>query len=363
MDALTLIVFAAGLALLAGGAELLVRGAASLAGACGISPLVIGLTVVALGTSSPELAVSVQSAMKGQADLAVGNVVGSNIFNILLILGMSALIVPLVVARQLVRLDVPVMIGVSLMLPLCALDGRLGRGDGALLAALLVLYTLLLIRKGRRAEVEDDVPAPRPAARRLLSDAALVVGGLALLVLGSRWLVQSALVMARALGVSELVIGLTIIAAGTSLPEVATSLVAAVRGQRDIAVGNVVGSNILNILAVLGLTSLAAPGGLAVSGAALRFDIPVMIGVAVACLPIFFTGARISRWEGLLFLGYYAAYTVRLLMGATGHASLPAFDTAMLYFVIPLTAVTLGLVSWRAWRAGARSATGKQEVA
>jgi cation:H+ antiporter len=343
-----------GLVFLVGGAELLVRGASRLARAFGISPLVVGLTVVAFGTSSPELAVSVQSAFSGQADLALGNVIGSNIFNVLFILGLSALITPLVVSQQLVRLDVPLMIGASVLLLLLSLDGAIGRVEGALLFAGIVGYTVFLIRQSRRESGGGaaEAGAGEPESGGWLRNGALVLAGLTLLVLGSRWLVGGAVEIATALGVSELVIGLTIVATGTSLPEVATSVLASIRGERDIAVGNVVGSNIFNLLAVLGLSGLVAPSGIEVARSALLFDIPVMIAVAIACLPIFFSGYLIARWEGALFLGYYIAYTAYLVIHAADHPMLPAFRTAMLLFVVPLTAITLGIVVYRS-RVGA----------
>jgi cation:H+ antiporter len=353
MDMLTIGLFLVGLVLLIGGAELLVRGASTLATALRISPLVIGLTIVAYGTSAPELAVSVQSGVAGQGDLALGNVVGSNIFNVLFILGLSATIAPLVVSRQLVRRDVPLMIGVSFILLLLALDGRIGRLDGLLLFAGAMSYTAYTVIQSRRepqppADTAPDQHPPAPWSVQV----ALVLVGLGMLVLGSRWLVNGAVVFAETLGVSELIIGLTIVAAGTSLPEVATSVLATLRGERDIAVGNVVGSNIFNVLSVLGLTGLVSPAAISVSGAALAFDIPVMLAVAVACLPIFFTGYLIARWEGLLFLGYYVAYTLYLVLNATHHDTLPLFNTVMLLFVLPLTAITLLVVALRAWRSG-----------
>jgi len=287
------VAFAAGLALLGFGAELLVRGASRLAAAFGISPIVIGLTVVAFGTSAPELAVSLKAAFAGQADLAMGNVIGSNILNVLLILGASAVIVPLVVHAQLIRLDVPLLIGVSVLVLLMGLDGRIGRLDGLLLFAGALAYTGFLVRQSRRenAAVQAEYAAEY-AAKRVASplvNGLLVLAGLVLLVGGSRLLVTAALAFARAMGVSELIVGLTIVAAGTSLPEIATSILAAARGERDIAVGNVVGSNLFNILIVLGLTALVSPDGVAVAPGALDFDLPVMVAVAVACLPIFFT--------------------------------------------------------------------------
>lgn len=352
--------FLLGLVLLTLGADWLVRGASRLGSAFGISPLVIGLTVVAFGTSAPELAVSLKSALGGQPDLALGNVVGSNIFNVLFILGVSALITPLVVSQQLIRLDVPLMVGASVLVYLLALDGQVGRLEGACLAAGILAYTAFAVVKSRRetAEVRQEydealgaeVKAPGGTLRSLL----LVAVGLGLLVLGARWLVEGAVTMARLLGVSELVIGLTVVAAGTSLPEVAASIVASLRGERDIAVGNVVGSNLFNLLAVLGCASAVSPEGVRVSSQALAFDLPVMVAVAVACLPIFFTGHRISRGEGALFLGYYCAYTALLILQAKGHWALPVLGIALMVFVLPLTAITLGISTWRAWRANAR---------
>lgn len=357
---MTILLLLAGLVLLILGAEALVRGASRLAAAAGITPLIVGLTVVAFGTSAPELAVSTGSALAGQAGIAVGNVVGSNIFNVLFILGLSALIVPLTVSAQLIRLDVPIMIGCSVALLGLGLDGRLSRPEGALLFGALLTYTALLINQGRRqtaagrtADSQAGVGPARPVSWP--ANAALVVGGLGLLVLGSQWLVGSAVAIAQALGVSELVVGLTVVAAGTSMPEVVTSLVAAVRGERDIAVGNVVGSNVFNLLGVLGLSSLVAPAGLEVSAASLHFDLPIMVAVAFACLPIFFTGHVIARWEGALFLAYYLAYTLYLILAATQHDALAVYGTAMRYFVLPLTGLTLLVVSLQALRTGRRA--------
>jgi cation:H+ antiporter len=341
--------FLGGLVLLIAGGELLVRGASALALRLGMTPLVVGLTVVAFGTSSPELAVSVGAAWTGNADVALGNVVGSNIFNVLFILGAAALVTPLVVSRQLVIWDAPIMVGVCAMLLLLALDGQVGRGDGVLLVAGLAAYTGFALWLSRREAPSADEGGAATAGPWWRSVAFIVIG-LGLLVVGAGWLVDAAVALARALGLSELVIGLTIVAAGTSLPEVVTSIVAALRGQRDIAVGNVVGSCIFNVLAVLGITAAVAPGGVAVAPAALSFDIPVMIAVAVACLPIFFTGHLIARWEGGLFLFYYAAYTAYVILKATEHDALPAFSGVMAAFVLPLTAVTLLVLAVRARR-------------
>ncbi|MHB1112519.1 MAG: calcium/sodium antiporter [Acidovorax defluvii] len=344
------LMFAAGLAALVVGADLLVRGASRLALSFGISPLVVGLTIVAFGTSAPEMAVSTGAVLNGQTGLAMGNVVGSNIFNVLFILGLSALIAPLVVHVQIIRQEVPILMGASLLLLVLGLDGRISLTDAALLFGLLLAYTVFLVVQSRRetqaaqAEFEAEIHAPAAGAwdARLPVQIALIVAGLALLVLGSDWLVGAAVVFAKALGVSDLVIGLTIVAAGTSMPEVATSVAAALKGERDIAVGNVVGSSTFNILGCLGLAGLAAGSeGLVVAPSLMAFDIWVMLAVALACLPIFLSGREIARWEGAVFLGYYAAYVSYLILAAQQHDALHTYSAVMLGFVIPLTVVTL----------------------
>jgi cation:H+ antiporter len=324
----------------------------------------VGLTVVAFGTSAPEVAVSVGAALSGQTDLAVGNVVGSNIFNVLFILGLAALITPLAVDRQLIRQEVPIMIGVSMLLLVLALDARISLFDAGLLLALQVAYTVFLVRQSRaqtaRAAAQggdDDLPKLDAGAwdTKLPAQVALIIAGLALLVGGSQALLSAAITIAKALGVSDLVIGLTIIAAGTSLPEVATSVMAAIRGQRDIAVGNVVGSNVFNILGCLGLAGLAGGGGgLPVPAAVLAFDLWVMVAVALACLPIFVTGREIARWEGAVFVGYYTAYVTWLVLQAQQHAAAEPFSAAMLGFVGPLTVVTLMVVLLKPSSSGSR---------
>ena len=350
MALLTLVLFIAGIVLLITGAELLVRGASRLAVAIGITPLVIGLTVVAFGTGSPELAVAVQASMSGQTDITVGNVVGSNIFNVLFILGISAVVAPLIVSQQLVRLDVPLMIIVSLAMLVMALDGEYTRLDGALLFAGGIGYTWLLIRISRRetakvhSEYEKAYGAPpSPDVGRWPMHVLLIIIGLALLIVGSDWLVGGAIEIARGLGVSPLIISLTIIAAGTSLPEVATSIVAGLRGERDIAVGNVVGSNLFNILVVLGASAMISPMPIHVPLPAVNFDIPVMLAAAMLCLPIFFVRYRIGRWEGALFLSYYVFYTLYLILKSSEHDALPEFSYVMVWFVLPFTILTIAL--------------------
>ncbi len=350
---LTLGMFIAGLVALVAGAELLVRGASKLALSFGISPLVVGLTIVAFGTSAPEVAVSVGAVLDGKTDIAIGNVVGSNIFNVLFILGISALITPLVVNIQLIRQEVPIMLGSSLLLLALMLDGNLSAIDGAMLFALLVAYTVFLVvqsRKETQAAKDEYAAEVQPAAAgswdsKLPAQLLLIVGGLAMLVVGSQWLVDAAVVFAKAMGVSDLVIGLTIVAAGTSMPEVATSITAAIKGERDIAVGNVVGSNTFNILGCLGLSGMVSGSmGLVAPEALMNFDIWVMLAVALACIPVFMTGREIARWEGAVFLLYYAAYVAYLILAAQQHAALGTYSSVMMSFVVPLTVITLVVV-------------------
>lgn len=344
-----------GLAFLAGGGEALVRGAASLARRLGVSALVVGLTVVAFGTSAPELMVSVLAAVEGRTELSVSNVVGSNIFNVLLILGASAMVTPLIVARQLIQLDVPAMIGASLLLWLLSLDGRIGFIDATLFLTGVAVYTVATVRAGRKVQRADE-ESLTPISRSWLVDVGLVGSGLVGLVLGARLLVSGAVSVAEALGVSEAIIGLTIVAAGTSLPELVTSIVAGLRKQADIAVGNVVGSCILNIFAILGLSSFFSGGNLLVGSGLRTLDIPVMVAAAVACLPIFLNGHRISRGSGALLFGHYVAYTLYLVLAATQRDLLQPFGQVMLGFVLPLTTVTLVVLSYRAVRAARRPA-------
>ncbi len=352
MNLLTWVWFAGGLVVLIIGAEQFVRGASRLAKSAGISPLVIGLTVVAYGTSAPELAVSIQAGLAGSPDIAVGNVVGSNIFNVLFILGVSALVAPLVVLRQLIRWDVPIMIGVSFLLLVLAMDGRIGRWEGVFLFLGGVAYTIRTIQLGRREAKTDSVDnqgseaAPNRTSPLCLSLIHLAIG-VVMLVAGARWLVESAIHIARNFHFSELVIGLTIIAAGTSLPEFATSVVAAYRGERDIAVGNVVGSNIFNILTVLGAAAALGPRDITVSANALRLDIPVMIAVALCCLPVFLTGGRISRGEGLFFVLYYVAYSVFLFVASNRPGVVPVAGTVAVALVTPLLLATVLVLAGR----------------
>lgn len=300
----------AGLVCLYFGAEWLVRGGASLAVRLGVTPLLVGLTVVAYGTSAPELIVSTMAAAKGQGAIAIGNAVGSNIFNIGVILGLTALICPMRVQLQLLKLDAPVMLGVALLFLLFFLDARIERWEALVFLGLIVVYTVMNIRIARREastevrhEFEDSLPKPLGSTWK---DVGFIVAGLGVLVLGSRLFVTGAVDLARMLNFSDAVIGLTIVAAGTSLPELASSLMAAWRKQPDIAIGNVVGSNIYNILAILGVSgALASP--LDGEGVGLAYTW-IMIGMSAVLLAIAWTGFQLKRWEGGLLLGLYGGY-------------------------------------------------------
>ncbi len=350
MNAVTWFYLSGGLGLLIVGAELLVRHSSQLAVRLGISPLLVGLTVVAYGTSTPELIVSLQTGFSGQSDISLGNVVGSNISNVLLILGTCAMIAPLFVAQQIVRWDVPVMILVSCVLFAAAWDGTIGRFDGILLISGIFLYTWFVVKMSKKEAGQVKEEYEKEFGKRasshskkaiIFSKLLWIAVSLLAVILGAKWFVDGSVQIARLFGISELVIGLTVVAIGTGLPEIATSIVATLRGERDIAVGNIVGSNIYNILAVVGLTAVLAPEGIQVSKAALNFDIPVMVAVSVACFPIFFTGHLIARWEGTLFFGYYVSYVCYLLFQSTQHDALPIFSSIMFAFIIPITVVTI----------------------
>ncbi|MBP6616109.1 MAG: calcium/sodium antiporter, partial [Aquabacterium sp.] len=328
MSLTIVLMFIGGLVALVLGAGWLVRGAAKLALSFGISPLVVGLTVVAFGTSAPELAVSAGAVLDGKVDIAIGNVVGSNILNVLLILGASAVITPLVVHLQLIRQEVPIMIAASVALLLMMLDGVVATWESALLVGAMVIYTVFLVWQSRRqsasadAEFEGEVDLNSTWDRHWSVQLGLILLGLVALVTGSHFLVEAAVTTAKQWGVSDVVIALTIVALGTSLPEIATSVTAALKGQRDMAVGNVVGSNTFNILGCLGISGMLSTSGLVVAESVIHFDAWVMLAVALACLPIFITGREIARWEGVVFLLYYAAYTAYLILASQAHDAL-----------------------------------------
>lgn len=335
----------AGLALVVVGADLLVRGAARAAASLGVPPLLIGLTVVAYGTSSPELAVSLSAGAAARPDLALANVVGSNIFNVLAILGLAALLAPLMASAEVVRREIPLMVFVTVATMLLGADGALTAVDGLLLVAGLAAVTASQVRaarraiRARRAEVAATAAtASRPSRRGLAVDGLLVAAGLTGLVIGAGWLVDAAVAIALDLGVSEVVVGLTIVAAGTSLPELATSVVAALRGERDLAIGNVVGSNVFNLLGILGIASLAAPGGLTVAPQVLGLDAWVALGAAALLLPLARTGNALVRWEGALLVVAYAAYLAAVVGIALGRLAVPPVGIGLAIAVVPMLA-------------------------
>jgi cation:H+ antiporter len=299
----------AGLVLLYFGAEWLVKGAAALAFRLGVSSLVVGLTVVAFGTSAPEMTVSVQAAFGGLGDIAVTNVIGSNSFNIALILGVASLIYPIRVTKQLIRWDVPVMIVVSVLCVLFLWDHHLSRLEGVIFFTGIVFYTVWTFYQAKRQPNQDlpveDVLHTEQQKLGLFKVWGLILAGLVFLVLGSKFLIAGSLRLARGYGISEAVIGLTIVSAGTSLPELATSVVAAIRKQPDIAIGNVVGSNIFNILGILGLSSLLMPYS---SPGLTGVDLAMMLGMAMISFPFMWTGFVLNRIEGGIYLLCYGFY-------------------------------------------------------
>jgi cation:H+ antiporter len=307
-----------GLVLLYYGAEWLVGGSASLALRFGVSPLVAGLTVVAYGTSMPELVVSIKSAFSGQPGLALGNIVGSNLFNVGIILGLAALIQPIRVDLRVVRFDIPVMLAISVLFALMLQTAQLERWMGAVLVVLLVTYTVWQIRSSRRKhdpKIEEEFKdAVKPYAKSALADMFWVVIGIVVLSLGGRLLVDGGVGIARAIGVSETVIGLTIVAAGTSAPELAATLVAAFKKEADIAVGNIVGSNIFNILSVGGISSLIHPLD---ARSITHTDIYAMLLISALMLPLAWSGFVLKRWEGIVLLASYGIYFYLMWPGAS----------------------------------------------
>jgi len=316
------VIFLGGLVVIVVGAELLLRGATRIAAMLGIKPILIGLTVVAVGTSAPELAVGVTAVLEGKGPLAVGNIAGTNILNILFILGLSAAIRPLPLQLQITRLDVPVMIASAVVLFVMALDGVLSRTEGLILVAAALAYTAALIRLSRRESAEmkqefaeDFSPQALHVGRGLARgswNAVLLVVGMGLTVLGADLMVGGAANLARMFGVSDAIIGLTIVAIGTSAPELATTVLATMKDDRDVAIGNLIGSSISNILVILGVTCVAAPQGVDVSREVLRIDLPLAAAVAIACWPVFRSDRMVSRREGVAFVTLYLAYLTTL---------------------------------------------------
>jgi len=310
----TLVSFILGLGALYLGADLMIRGASRLARRLGVNALVIGLTVVAMGTSTPELLVGVVATVRQSGDIAVGNVIGSNVANIALILGIAALIRPIRVQMRLLVREVPIMIFASLAFYIFALDGELTRFDGLSLLVGFVAYTLYLLEGARRESPAIEVEYQKfvPTGGTLTNHLFLTIIGLTILLFGAHFVVSGASQTARFLGVSELAIGLTVVAIGTSLPELATAIAASVQNEGDILVGNVVGSNIFNLLSVLGVTSFVRP--LEISPSVISVEAPVMLAVSILVLPFVWTTLRLTRWEGGIFLAAYIAFVVLLAL-------------------------------------------------
>ena len=358
MDFLTLVWLIVGVISLVFGAEWLVKGASSIATKLGVAPIVVGLTVVAFGTSAPELAVSVSGAISGNADVALGNVVGSNTFNILMILGLSAAVSGLSINQRLLRFDIPVLVLITVVVYLLALNGSVGRLEGVVLFVGVLVYIGWLLRGATKTESSEvqteyqsavDEVEGRTFSMSLTFQIGLVVVGLSLLVVGSQLLVNSATEIASALGVSDLVIGLTVVAAGTSLPELATSVMAAIRGQRDIAVGNAVGSNIFNLLSVLGASAAISSNGISVNDEVIRLDYPVMLAATVLLLPICWNGFMVKRWEGAVLVAFYVAYVAYLVMEAGDSSAPELYQTAMM-IIVPLVMIVYGAAGFQGWR-------------
>ncbi|SRR5690606_31720967 len=310
---LTIVLMVAGFLLLYFGAEWLIRGGVSIALRLGLTPLVVGLTIVAFGTSSPELVVSINASLSGSGDLAVGNVVGSNICNVALILGLTAVIRPVIVDSQLLRFDVPVVLVSSIVLFWFLSDGSLGRLEGLILFASLLVYiaiSLQIARRSQQAVREEFAEALPSTVGGLFKDIFLILIGLGMLVFGANLFVDGAVAIARFFGVSEATIGLTIVALGTSLPELATSAVAALKGEGDIAIGNVIGSNIFNIMSILGITAIISP--LFSAGIGL-VDLGLMVILVIVLIPLLWSGFRLNRWEGGFLLFTYMGYVYYIL--------------------------------------------------
>ena len=322
---MTYVMLLGGLVLLIGGAEVIVRYGTRLSRRLGISPLIIGLTIVSIGTSAPELAAGVRAMTAGSGNLLVGNVTGSNLMNLLLILGIAAAIRPISLQRQAVRLDLPAMVAATVLTLIFSLDGSLAVWEGAVLLTFAVTYTAVLIVQAKReasaehlADVvahdpEHEIPVPVPGVKYAVADVVLLVAGIATVVLGADLLVAAATELAERFGVSDSLIGLTIVAIGTSLPELATTTMATIRGARSLAVGNLLGSSTYNLTLILGTSLLFAPGRFALETQLLHVDLPVLVVGALVCVPVFLTGREVSRREGWFFIGLYGTYLTYVL--------------------------------------------------
>ncbi|MFK7768090.1 MAG: calcium/sodium antiporter [Mariniblastus sp.] len=339
----------AGLATLLVGGELLLRGATKIAAFFGMSNLMIGLTIVSLGTSAPEAAICIDAALSGNAEIALGNIIGSNIANVLLILGLTAVIIPIVVHRKIIQREIPIMIACSLLFLLVVLDGELSRIDGMiLLTGMITFFVWQFLSSMEEPDLNQENQEPESADPDANSESGsgfifsiiFILLGMGMLWFGAGWLVQGATSLASSFGVSELVIGLTVVAIGSSAPEIVTSLMAAKRGFPEMAIGNVVGSNIANLLLVGGTTAVISKN-IVVPAPAMEFDIPFMIVASLACLPILATGHKISRWEGALFLCCFILFTVFLFFRAEVTVVFPKWSMFVWPVATPLILATV----------------------
>ncbi|MFZ0564599.1 MAG: calcium/sodium antiporter [Chlamydiales bacterium] len=341
---LNIFLFIIGLIALFGGGRLLVTSTANVASQLKVSSLIISLTVISFGTSAPETFVSGLAAWRGNGEIVVGNVVGSNIFNILLVVGLGATLIPLQIKKMVIHWGIPWMLAVSLIFWGLSWRGSFYRYEGFLLLAGLFIYLYFAFRVGKK----EPLPVkPTDSRNGIWLQIFWIIISIILLSWGSNRLIDSSIKLAKALHVSEFFISLLMIAIGTSLPELATTIMAISKKEYDIIVGNVVGSNIFNILGVMGISIAVAPSPLLVPSKAITFDIPVMVACAIAAWPIFITGHKISRWEGALFLFYYLLYVAYLIMRSENYAILPLFTTAFFFFILPLTLITLLITFFR----------------
>ncbi len=355
----SVLLFLLGLGILLAAGHLVIDAATRIGTRCGLTPLVVGLTLIAAATSAPELAVVFQSISVDDTELAVGSIIGSNIANVLLVLGLVAATGAIHVTLRVVRVDIPIMIAASTALLIFSLDGTLTRSDGLMLFAGLVGFVLWTLRSAPRTSDPAQLQmATTPSASkisrsdelRLVPAIVRLVVGIAGLAIAARFVVRGAEEIATSLGVPELVVGLTVVALGTSAPEIATTAMAAFKGHRELAVGNAVGSNIFNILLVLGVTATASPRGIAIGSDAVSLDLPIMVAAAFACLPLVFWDHKLDRWEGVVFLFYYAAYLTFLVLDSTGNRLSDPFALVMLGFVTPLTVLTISIGLLQTWR-------------
>lgn len=349
---MTTLLIIGGLALLILGGEILIKSSTNLASRLGMKPIVIGLTIIAMGTSAPEIIINLSSISEGHSSLALGNILGSNIFNILFILGISALITPLIINQKLIKIDIPILIILTITVWIFSLDLNLSFNEGIILFILLILFIIFSIKFSKKEspevikEYENEFSTPR---KSLLLTIIYFCMGLTLLLLGSHYLVNGSVSLARSWGISELIIGITILACGSGTPEVVISVMAARKKEYDIAIGNIIGSCIFNILFVLGTSIIIFPNQ-PIPPEALNFDIPIMILTSIICLPICLSDQKVSRIEGLLLLLYFVSYISFIILNSSGHDAIEPFGKIVGLFFIPITMITLFIISLKELR-------------